>query len=58
VDFFDVDGWSEALIGALADPDAGTSLRAAARRTVVEGYDLRRHALPRLMEFVLGGPAR
>ncbi len=57
VDFFDVAGWSSALIAALANPQAGAPLREAARRTVVEGYDLRRNALPRLVAFVEGrGP--
>ena len=57
VDFFDVSGWSAALIEALANPGAGAALRAAARRTVVEGYDLKRHSLPRLISFVEGGGA-
>lgn len=55
VDFFDVEGWSAVLTEALADPGAGTALRAAARRTIVEGYDLKRHSLPRLLAFVEGG---
>jgi len=52
VDFFDVAGWADALVAALADPEAQTALRAAARRHVVESYDLRRVCLPRLIRFV------
>lgn len=54
VDFFDVKGWSRALIGALEDPLAAVPQREAARRTIVAGYDLRRVCLPRLIEFVEG----
>ncbi|WP_413875559.1 glycosyltransferase [Albidovulum sp.] len=54
VDFFDVAGWSAALVEALANPGAGEGLRRAARATIVEGYDLRRHCLPRLVDFVEG----
>ena len=54
VDFFDVAGWSAALVEALANPAAGEPLRQAARATIAEGYDLRRHALPRLTAFVEG----
>ena len=52
VDFFDVPGWSAALIEALAEPERFDHLRQAARRTVVERYDLRSICLPRLIEFV------
>jgi len=52
VDFFDVDGWSEALIEALADPEGHAPLRAAARAHVVENYDLETVCLPRLIRFV------
>lgn len=52
VDFFDVNGWSEALTAALADPEAAAPLRAAARATISDSYDLKRHSLPRLVEFV------
>ncbi len=54
VDFFDVAGWSRALIAALADPGAGAPLRAAARETIVAEYDLKRRCLPRLIDFVEG----
>jgi glycosyltransferase involved in cell wall biosynthesis len=55
VDFFDVDGWSDALIDALAYPDKYLGMREAARRTIVEGYDLKRHCLPELIKFVEEG---
>lgn len=52
VDFFDVPGWSKALIEGLAEPERFAGLRAAARATIVNGYDLRRHCLPRIADFV------
>ncbi|MFC3057627.1 glycosyltransferase [Paenirhodobacter populi] len=58
VDFFDVPGWSRALIAALADPAAHAPLRAAARARVVADYDLNTVCLPRLIDFVESGPSR
>jgi glycosyltransferase involved in cell wall biosynthesis len=59
VDFFDVAKWSETLIGCLADPEAYAPLRLAARRTILENYDLHSICLPRMVEFVEShGPAR
>ncbi|MFN6951588.1 MAG: glycosyltransferase family 4 protein [Albidovulum sp.] len=55
VEFFDVAGWSSALIEALADPGAGAAMRLAARQTIVAGYDLKRMSLPRLLAFVESG---
>ncbi|TVP74101.1 MAG: glycosyltransferase [Rhodobacteraceae bacterium] len=55
VDFFDIEGWSEALIRALAGSDADAPLRRAARASIVENYDLHRICLPRLLGFVEGG---
>jgi len=52
VDFFDVAGWSAALTEALADPARHDPLRAAARRTILEKYDLQTICLPRLVAFV------
>ena len=52
VDFFDVAGWSKALIRALEDPVADGPLRAAARQTAIDTYDLQRVCLPRLVDFV------
>ena len=56
VDFFDVEGWSEAMIDALARPGLYQSLRQAARQTVIDNYDLKRVCLPRLLRFVEQGP--
>ncbi|MCV2863446.1 glycosyltransferase [Albidovulum sediminicola] len=52
VPFFDIDGWSHALIGALADPAAQAPLRRAARDTARARYDLKTVCLPRLIDFV------
>ena len=46
VEFFDVAGLAHRVIETLANPDDTAALRAAARRTVVEGYDLKRLCLP------------
>ncbi|SNR60728.1 glycosyltransferase [Paracoccus sediminis] len=52
VPFFDVPALSAALTQGLAgDPDADR-LRAAARRTIQDGYDLHRHSLPRQIAWV------
>ena len=54
VPFFDRDALAAALIRGLeGDPDAAR-LGEAARRTIVEGYDLKRVCLPRLVEWVEG----
>ncbi|MFZ1727054.1 MAG: glycosyltransferase, partial [Albidovulum sp.] len=55
VDFFDVAGWSAALIEALENPAAADPMRLAARATVLGRYDLKRHCLPRLIAFVENG---
>ncbi len=57
VDFFDVAGWSEAVIDALAHPGKYKAMRAEARRTVVERYDLAKIALPQQVALVeeMGG---
>lgn len=52
VDFFDVKAWSHALIEGLAAPDRFAGLRAAARQTILDTYDLRSKSLPKLIEFV------
>ncbi len=52
VDFFDIDGWVAALSDALANPAAQEPLRKAARKTIIEDYDLSRICLPRLVQFV------
>lgn len=52
VPFFDIPALSAALIRGLAgDPDAAR-LRQAARQTILDGYDLNRHSLPRQIEWV------
>ncbi|WBU52096.1 glycosyltransferase [Paracoccus sp. SCSIO 75233] len=53
VPFFDREALSQALIRGLAkdDPQAD-AMRAAARARIVDGYDLKRHSLPRLIEWV------
>ena len=61
VDFFDVPGWSAALIEALAEPRRFDPMRAAARQTALSRYDLRGICLPRMVDFVerhgpLAGP--
>nr|WP_152826432.1 glycosyltransferase [Fertoeibacter niger] len=58
VDFFDVPGWSAALIAALAEPARFLPLRTAARQTIVQNYDLRSTCLPRMLDFVEGGGRR
>ena len=54
VDFFDTDQIAETLIEALDNPEKFGSLRAAARQTVVENYDLNTACLPKLVELVEG----
>lgn len=52
VPFFDVPALSAALIRGLeGDPEA-PRLRQAARQTILDGYDLQRHSLPRQIEWV------
>ncbi len=51
VDFFDVAAWSSALIAALAQPEKFREMRAKARRTVQDRYDLT-SCLPRMVAFV------
>ncbi len=52
VDFFDIDGWSSALIEALSEPEKYAVLRQAARTSIRERYDLKQLCLPRLIDFV------
>lgn len=57
VDFFDVKGWSQTLTEVLANPQTQMPLRAAARRTAIEKYDLSTLCLPKLIQLVEGlGP--
>ncbi len=52
VDFFDVEGWAATIARALADPAAFAPLRKAARRAVLERYDLRSICLPRQLRLI------
>ncbi len=52
VDFFDVAGWSERLIDALANPAKYQSLREAARLFAQQNYDLKTVCLPRMVDYV------
>lgn len=52
VDFFDIAGWSRTLIQALEKPEQFLPLREAARKTVLERYDLRSVCLPRMVAAV------
>ncbi|WP_136683523.1 glycosyltransferase [Falsirhodobacter xinxiangensis] len=54
VDFFDIPGWSRVMTEALADPDKFRPLREAARRRVINAYDLRTVCLPRMVALVEG----
>jgi glycosyltransferase involved in cell wall biosynthesis len=51
-DFFDADGIADAVIGALAQPERFRHLREAARRSVVERFDLKRVCLPAWLDFL------
>jgi glycosyltransferase involved in cell wall biosynthesis len=52
VPFFDQGALEQALIRALAGDPEDAQLRAAARQTIVDGYDLQSHSLPRLIDWV------
>ncbi len=52
VDFFDIPAWRAALCDALANPSTYTSMRTAARQTILESYDLHRVSLPRLLSLI------
>ncbi len=54
VDFFDVAGWSDAIIDALARPEQYLAIRARARESVVARYDLERVCLPQMVSFLEG----
>ncbi len=51
-DFFDPAALAARADAALSHPDRHAGLRAAARRTVVEGYDLNRVCLPRHLALI------
>ena len=52
VDFFDVDALANTVVGCLARPQQYASLRAAARQTTVERYDLTTVCLPEQVKLV------
>lgn len=52
VPFFDQPALEAALIQGLAGDPEAPRLRAAARQTILDGYDLKRHSLPRLIDWV------
>ncbi|MFO1138547.1 MAG: glycosyltransferase [Paracoccus sp. (in: a-proteobacteria)] len=52
VPFFDQPALEAALIKGLAGDPEAARLTAAARKVIVDGYDLHRHSLPRLIEWV------
>ena len=52
VDFFDVEGWSNTIIDALARPERYAGLGAAARETAIKGYDLNSVCLPQMISFL------
>jgi len=52
VDFFDVDALADKVINVLANPQAQTEIRQAARQHIIETYDLQRVCLPQLLNFV------
>ena len=54
VDFFDSDAIAHALSDMLANPAALVPLRAAARASVVEHYDLQSRCLPQLVTLLEG----
>jgi glycosyltransferase involved in cell wall biosynthesis len=50
--FFEPATLAERVIGALADLNAHAPLRQAARRTILDHYDLRRNCLPRWLQLI------
>lgn len=52
VDFFDVKGWSDRMIEALAEPERFKALRKRAREDVVTRYDLATVELPKWVQMI------
>jgi hypothetical protein len=52
VDFFDIDQFSKTAIDVLSRPSEYGKPREAARRTIVERYDLYGVCLPQWLDFV------
>lgn len=54
-DFFDGEALARRIAQVLAAPRDFAAVRAAARQTVVDRYDLRTRCLPRMLELIRGG---
>lgn len=54
VPFFDVDQLAHRVVEALADRNKFLNIRAAARQTILDRYDLKRTCLPALVDFICG----
>jgi glycosyltransferase involved in cell wall biosynthesis len=54
VPFFDVDQLAHRVVEALADRNKFLKIRAAARQTILDRYDLTRTCLPALVDFICG----
>ena len=52
VDFFDVEGFADAVDRVLSHPDRMRDLRDAARRMVIERYDLKTKCLPQIVQTI------
>jgi len=52
VDFFDVEGWADAIVEGLAEPQRFMALRQAARETIARDYDLHTKCLPAMLALV------
>jgi glycosyltransferase involved in cell wall biosynthesis len=52
VDFFDIEGLADRITDALQAKDEQQSIRAAARRTVIATYDLKRVCLPAYLSLL------
>lgn len=52
VDFFDVDGLIEAVSRVLERPDDTQRMREAARKTIIEKYDLTQKFLPQMLKLI------
>ena len=55
VDFFDASGLADAVVEALESPTRFAAIRAAARQTIVERFDLTTICLPRWLQLVGAG---
>jgi glycosyltransferase involved in cell wall biosynthesis len=55
VPFFNATQLAERVIEVLADPHRSHAMRAEARRTVLDRYDVKRVCLPAMISFIQGG---